>query len=145
MRFMIIVKSHPEFEAATSPDPDPAVMAAMGRYHEELAQAGALIDGNGLHPSRTGWRVVYGADGVRVVDGPFAETQELIAGYTLINVASRDEALAWTRRFPNPVGTGREAVVEVRQLFELEDFTPGEEIERMKRLAMAGSSNGSAA
>lgn len=145
MRFMIIVKSHPEFEAAASPDPDPAVLAAMGRYHEELADAGVLIDGNGLHPSRSGWRVVYGADGVRTVDGPFAETKELIAGYTLIRVNSREEALAWTRRFPNPVGAGREAVVEVRQLFELEDFTPGEEIERMKRLAMAGSSNGSGA
>jgi hypothetical protein len=145
MRFMIIVKSHPEFEAATSPDPDPAVMAAMGRYHEELAQAGVLIDGNGLHPSRTGWRVMYGVDGVRVVDGPFAETQELIAGYTLIKVDSRDEALAWTRRFPNPVGAGREAVVEVRQLFELEDFSPGEEIERMKRLDRAGGRSRSAA
>jgi hypothetical protein len=139
------VKSHPEFEAATSPDPDPAVMAAMGRYHEELAQAGVLIDGNGLHPSRTGWRVMYGVDGVRVVDGPFAETQELIAGYTLIKVDSRDEALAWTRRFPNPVGAGREAVVEVRQLFELEDFSPGEEIERMKRLDRAGGRSRSAA
>jgi hypothetical protein len=145
MRFMIIVKSHPEFEAATSPDPDPAVMAAMGRYHEELAQAGVLIDGNGLHPSRTGWRVMYGVDGVRVVDGPFAETQELIAGYTLIKVDSRDEALAWTRRFPNPVGAGREAVVEVRQLFELADFSPGEEIERMKRLDRAGGRSRSAA
>lgn len=134
MRFMIIVKSHPDFEAASSPDPDPAVMAEMGRYHEELARAGVLIDGNGLHPSRTGWRVHYGADEVRVLDGPFAETKELIAGYTLINVESREEALAWTRRFPNPVGAGREAVIEVRQLFELEDFTPGEEIERMKRI-----------
>ena len=134
MRFMIIVKSHTEFEAATSPDPDPAVMAEMGRYHEALAAAGVLLDGNGLHPSRKGWRIHYGAQGVQVVDGPFAETKELIAGYTLIQVGSREEALEWSRRFPNPVGAGREAVVEVRQLFELEDFTPGEEIERMKRI-----------
>lgn len=138
MRFMIIVKSHPDFEAATTPDPDPAVLAEMGRYHEELAAAGVLLDGNGLHPSRNGWRIQYGADGARVVDGPFAETKELIAGYTLIQVASREEALAWSRRFPNPVGAGREAVVEVRQLFELEDFTPGEDIERMKRIAVGG-------
>jgi hypothetical protein len=134
MRFMIIVKSHPEFEAATAPDPDPAVMAEMGRYHEELSAAGVLLDGNGLHPSRKGWRIHYGAQGVQVVDGPFAETKELIAGYTLIQVGSREEALEWSRRFPNPVGAGRDAVVEVRQLFELEDFTPGEEIERMKRI-----------
>ncbi|MCB1994401.1 MAG: YciI family protein [Burkholderiaceae bacterium] len=142
MRFMIIVKSHPDFEAATTPDPDPAVLAAMGRYHEELAAAGVLLDGNGLHPSRTGWRIQYGAEGARVVDGPFAETKELIAGYTLIQVASREEALAWTRRFPNPVGAGREAVVEVRQLFELDDFTPGDEIDRMKRIAVGGAPKG---
>lgn len=142
MRFMIIVKSHPDFEAATTPDPDPAVLAAMGRYHEELATAGVLLDGSGLHPSRTGWRIQYGAEGSRVVDGPFAETKELIAGYTLIQVASREEALAWTRRFPNPVGAGREAVVEVRQLFELDDFTPGEEIDRMKRIAAGGAPKG---
>jgi hypothetical protein len=143
MRFMIIVKSHPDFEAATVPDPDPAVLAAMGRYHEELAAAGVLLDGNGLHPSRNGWRIQYGADGVRVVDGPFAETKELIAGYTLIQVASREEALEWSRRFPNPVGAGREAVVEVRQLFEMDDFTPGEDIERMKRIAIGGATPGS--
>lgn len=139
MRFMIIVKSHPDFEAATTPDPDPAVLAEMGRYHEELAAAGVLLDGNGLHPSRKGWRIHYRPDGVQVVDGPFAETKELIAGYTLIRVNSREEALAWSRRFPNPVGAGREAVVEVRQLFELDDFTPGEEIERMKRLELQQS------
>ena len=134
MRFMIIVRSTPEFEAETRPDPDPAVLAEMARYHEELAAAGVLLDGNGLRPSRDGWRIAYGRDGVRVVDGPFAETKELIAGYTLIDVRSRDEALAWSRRFPNPVGAGRDALVEVRQLYELDDFTPGDEIERMKRI-----------
>ncbi len=141
MRFMIIVKSHPEFEAATSPDPDPAVLAEMGRYHEELAAAGVLLDGNGLHPSRDGWRIEYGAAGPRVVDGPFEPARELIAGYTLIRVNSREEALAWSRRFPNPVGAGREAVVEVRQLYEMDDFTPGEEIERMKRIPVGGGAS----
>lgn len=134
MRFMIIVKSNPEFEAETQPDPDPALLAEMTRYHEELAAAGVLLDGSGLRPSRDGWRIAYGAQGTRVIDGPFAESKELVAGYTLIKVASREEALDWSRRFPNPVGAGREAVIEVRQLYEMEDFTPGEDIERLKRL-----------
>jgi hypothetical protein len=131
MRYMIIVKATSESEAATSPDPDPEVLADMAAYHEELARAGVLLDGTGLHPSRTGWRIHSGAEGTRVVDGPFAETKELIAGWTLIQVRSRDEALAWSRRFPNPVGRGREAMVEVRQLFEMDEFTPGPEIDRM--------------
>ncbi len=131
MRYMIIVKATPESEAATSPDPDPDVLADMAAYHEELARAGVLLDGTGLHPSRKGWRIHYGPEGARVVDGPFAETKELIAGWTLIQVRSRDEALAWSRRFPNPVGRGREAMVEVRQLFEMDEFTPGPEIDRM--------------
>jgi hypothetical protein len=131
MRYMIIVKATPESEAATSPDPDPEVLADMAAYHEELARAGVLLDGTGLHPSRKGWRIHYGPEGTRVVDGPFAETKELIAGWTLIQVRSRDEALAWSRRFPNPVGRGREAMVEVRQLFEMDEFTPGPEIDRM--------------
>jgi hypothetical protein len=134
MRYVIFVRSVPEFEAATTPDPDPALLAEMAAYHEELARAGVLLDGTGLHPSRTGWRVVYGPDGSRVVDGPFAETKELIAGWTLIQVRSREEALEWSRRFPNPVGRGREAVIEVRQLIELDEFTPGPEIDRMKAI-----------
>lgn len=138
MRFMIIVKSHPDFEAATAPDPDPAVLAEMSTYHEELAAAGLLIEGIGLHPSRNGWRVQYGADGAHVVDGPFTETKELIAGFTLIRAASREEAVAWSRRFPNPVGAGREAVVEVRQVFELDEFSPSEDVERFRRLDAHG-------
>ena len=134
MRFMIIVKSHPEFEAATKPEPDPAVMAAMVSFHEELARAGVLLEGTGLHPSRNGWRVHYGAGAPRVVDGPFAETKELIAGYTLIQVRSRDEALEWSRRFPNPAGRGKPAVIEVRQLYELDDFTPNEQVERFRKM-----------
>jgi hypothetical protein len=98
-----------------------------------------LLDGTGLHPSRTGWRVVYGPDGSRVVDGPFAEAKELIAGWTLIQVRSREEALQWSRRFPNPVGRGQPAVVEVRQLIEMDEFAPGPEIERMKAIDLGGS------
>jgi len=138
MRFMIIVKSCPEFEAEVQPDPDPEVMAAMAVYHEELAKAGVLLDGSGLRPSRQGWRIHYGADNGkpsrRVVDGPFAEAKELIAGYTLIQVRNREEALEWSRRFPNPVREGADAIVEVRQLYELDDFAPSEALDKMKAL-----------
>lgn len=145
MRFMIIVKSCPEFETEVQPDPDPAVMAAMVTYHEELAKAGVLLDGSGLKPSRTGWRIHYGPGGAegtssrRVVDGPFAEAKELIAGYTLIQVRSREEALEWTRRFPNPVGVGRAAQIEVRELYELEDFAPSESLDRLREMGVGGA------
>lgn len=139
MRYMLIVKATQETEAATSPDPDPAVLHEMTVYHEELARAGVLLDGTGLHPSRKGWRIHYGPDGTRVVDGPFAETKELIAGWTLIQVRTRDEALEWSRRFPNPVGRGREAVVEVRQLFEMDEFTQTTDIERMRAIQTQNS------
>lgn len=134
MRFMIIVKSNDEFEAETTPASDEAVMAEMVKFHEELAQAGVLLDGSGLQPSRKGWRVHHGPGGRRIIDGPFAEAKELIAGYTLIQVRSRDEALEWSRRFPNPVGPGREAIVEVRQLYEMDDFSPSGPLEDFKRL-----------
>lgn len=134
MRFMIIVRSMPEFETEPTPMPEEALLAAMARYHEELALAGVLLDANGLQPSRLGWRIHYDAAGRHLIDGPFAETKELIAGYTLIQVRSRDEALEWSRRFPNPVGEGQPAVIEVRQLFELDDFPPGDEVERFRGL-----------
>lgn len=135
MRFMIIVKSCDEFEAETSPAADEALMAEMVRFHEEMARAGVLLDGSGLHPSRKGWRVHHGADGTkRIVDGPFAESKELIAGYTLIQVRSREEALEWSRRFPNPAGRGKEAVIELRQLYEMDDFPPSPSLEDLKNI-----------
>ncbi|KQP13698.1 YciI family protein [Pseudorhodoferax sp. Leaf267] len=135
MRFMIIVKSTPAFEAETQPVADEALYAAMADYHEELARAGVLLDAAGLQPSREGWRIRYGAGDRRtVIDGPFAEAKELIAGYTLIQVRSRDEAMAWARRFPNPVGAGQPAEIEVRQLYEAGDFPPGETTERFKSM-----------
>lgn len=138
MRFMIIVKSCEAFEAEQTPEPPPELLAEMTAYHEELARAGALLEGAGLHPSRTGWRVHHGADGSRqVIDGPFAEAKELIAGYTLIQVRSREEAMEWARRFPNPAGRGQESVIEVRQLIELEEFPPSPEIDRMKAMDAA--------
>lgn len=142
MRYVIFVRANAETEAAIAPDPDPAVLAEMATYHEELARAGVLLDGTGLHPSRSGWRVHYGGDGVRVVDGPFAEAKELIAGWTLIQVRNRAEAMEWSRRFPNPMGRGREAVVEVRQLFEMDEFGPGPDIDRMLAIDTAGHGRG---
>lgn len=122
MRFMIIVKATPDSEAGRfPPDPEP-LFQAMAAYHEELARAGALLDASGLQPSSKGWRVQYEGGKRTVIDGPFTETKELIAGYTLIQVRTREEALEWSRRFPNPIGEGVPCHIEVRQLYELEDF-----------------------
>lgn len=123
MRFMIIIKATPDSEAGVMPKA--ALMAEMAAYHEQLAKAGALLDGAGLKPSGTGWRIRYNGDKRRVVDGPFTQSNELIAGYTLIQTKSREEALEWTRRYPNP-SPGHDGIeIEVRQLFEAEDFEPG--------------------
>src|SRR5512147_895730 len=116
MRFMIIVKATGDSEAGVMPEEK--LIAAMATYHEELAKAGVLLDASGLQPSSKGWRIRYSGGKRSVIDGPFAETKELIAGYTLIQVKSREEALEWTRHFPNPVGAGKPAEIEVRQLFE---------------------------
>jgi len=121
MRFMIIVKANADSEAGVMPPA--SLLAEMGAFHEELARAGVLLDGAGLKASTHGWRVAMAADGQRrVIDGPFAETKELIAGYTLIQVRSRDEALEWSHRYPNPTLHGSACEIEVRQLFEAEDF-----------------------
>ena len=102
MRFMIMVRANAESEAETTPMPSEELMAAMAAYHEELGKAGVLLDAAGLQPSKKGWRIRYEGGKRSVVDGPFAKSKELIAGYTLIQVASREEALEWTRRFPAP-------------------------------------------
>ncbi|KAH0443472.1 hypothetical protein KCU90_g1282, partial [Aureobasidium melanogenum] len=117
--------------------PDEALMAAMGAYHEELVKAGVLLDATGLQPSSKGWRIRYSAGKRTVIDGPFAETKELIAGYTLIQVRSREEAMEWARRFPAPFGEQADGEIEVRQLYELEDFEPSPELERFKELDAA--------
>jgi hypothetical protein len=133
---MIIVKATRDSEAGVMPDEK--LIAAMATYHEELAKAGMLLDASGLQASSKGWRIKYSGDKRTVVDGPFTETKELIAGYTLIKAKSRDEALEWTKRFPNP--HIREGEIEVRQLFELEDFGPSEAIERFREI---GAESGS--
>lgn len=122
MRFMIIVKATPDSEAGRFPENSEQLFAAMADYHEQLVKAGALLDAAGLQPSSKGWRIRYEGGSKAVVDGPFAETKELIAGYTLIQVRSREEALEWSRRFPNPVGEGASCEIEVRQIYEMEDF-----------------------
>ena len=120
MRFMIIVKANADTEASHLPDA--ALFAEMGAYNEAVAQAGALLDAAGLQPSSAGWRIRY-ADGQRsIIDGPFTESKELVAGYTLIQARSREEALEWTRRFPAPMGPGVPAEIEVRPLYDIDDL-----------------------
>jgi hypothetical protein len=133
---MIVVKATKDSEAGKFPPEKEKekMFAAMATYHEELAKAGLLLDGSGLQPSSKGWRIKYTGERRTVIDGPFSEAKELIAGYTIIQVKSREEALEWTKRFPNPVGEGAEAEIEVRQLYELEDFGPSDTIERFREL-----------
>lgn len=134
MRFMIIVKASRDSEAGVMPE-EP-LMAAMAEYHEELKKAGILLDASGLQPSSKGWRIRYSGAKRMLLSGPFPETKDLIAGYTIIRVKTREEAIEWTRRFPNPFGEGKKAEIEVRQLFELEDFAPGEAVERFRQMGV---------
>src|SRR5579859_2091173 len=112
MRFMIIVKANKDSEAGVMPSDE--LLAQMGKFHEELHKAGVLLDATGLKASSHGWRIRYEGKDRRVIDGPFAETKELIAGYSLIQVKSREEALEWSRRYPNPAGEGAACEIEVR-------------------------------
>lgn len=132
MRFMIIVKATKDSEAGVMPQE--SMFAAMAIYHEELAKAGVLLDASGLQPTSKGWRIKYSGKKRTVIDGPFAETKELIAGYTMIQVKTKEEALEWSRRFPNPVGEGTDAEIEVRQLFEMEDFEKNEATDRFRKM-----------
>ena len=132
MRFMIIVKATPDTEAGVFPDD--TLMAAMASYHEELSKAGVLLDAAGLQPSAKGWKLCFRAGQRTLIDGPFAESKELIAGYTLIQVRSREEAMEWARRFPAPMGADKDAEIEVRQLYELDDFEPSPAVERFREM-----------
>jgi hypothetical protein len=119
MRFMIIVKASKDSEAGILPGQE--LFEAMSKYNEELASAGILLAGEGLHPSSRGARVRFSGDQRIVVDGPFAETKDLIAGYWLWQVKSMEEAIEWVKRCPNPM-PGTEAEIEIRQVFEDDDF-----------------------
>jgi hypothetical protein len=123
MRAMVIVKASKNSEAGVMPSEK--LLADMGRFNEELVKAGVMLAGEGLHPSSKGKRVVFSGGKKMVVDGPFAETKELIAGYWLWQVKNMDEALEWARRCPDPM-PGEDAILEIRPVFEAEDF--GEEL-----------------
>lgn len=118
MRFMVIVKSNAASEAGEMPSQE--LLTAMGKYNEDLVKAGVLLAGEGLHPSSRGARVRFNGAQRTVVDGPFPETKELIGGFWLIQVKSKEEAIEWVKRCPNP--TGAESQIEIRQVFEAEDF-----------------------
>jgi hypothetical protein len=118
MRFMLMVKANRDTEAGVMPSEQ--LLAEMGRFNEEMAKAGVMLAGEGLQPSSKGARIHFKGKERTVVDGPFAETKELIAGFWIINVKSKQEAIEWVKRCPNP--TGDESQIEIRQIFEAEDF-----------------------
>ena len=118
MKFMVIVKASPESEAGKMPSEK--LLTEMGKFNEELVKAGVLLAAEGLHPSSTGVRVHFSGAKRTVVDGPFAETKELIAGFWLLQVKSKEEAIEWIKRCPNPMESDSD--IEIRQVFEAEDF-----------------------
>jgi hypothetical protein len=131
MRFMIIVKANKDTEAGVLPEEK--LIAEMATYHEQLAKAGALLDASGLQPSSKGARIKFSGGKRTVIDGPFTEAKELIAGYTLIQVKSREEAMEWAKRFPSPMGD-KDGEIEIRQLFDLDDFGPSEAVDRFREI-----------
>jgi len=127
MRFMMIVKASSESEAGVMPAEK--ILADMAKYNEELVKAGVMLDGAGLKPSSKGARVKYSGSNRTVIDGPFAETKELVAGFWVIQVKSKEEAIEWAKRVPFEDGE-----VELRPFHELEDFAPGPAVEHHRRL-----------
>ncbi len=130
MRFMILVKASKDSEAGVMPSEE--MFKVMADYHEQLAKAGVLLDANGLQPTSKGWRIKWSGGKRTTIDGPFTEAKELLAGYTIIQVKSREEAIEWARRFPNPHAGDSE--IEIRQMFELEDFGEIEGVERFREM-----------
>ena len=120
MRVMVLVKANADTEAGMPPDPE--LLVAMGQFNEALVKAGVLLSGDGLKPSSAGARVKFSGKNRSVVDGPFTETKELVAGYWMWQVRSLEEAVEWVKRCPNP--TGDESVIEIRPVYETEDFEP---------------------
>jgi hypothetical protein len=127
MRFMMIVKSSKDCEAGKLPSEE--LLAAMGEYNKQLMQAGVLVDLSGLQPTSKGARVKFSGGKTTVIDGPFAETKELIGGYWIIDVKSKAEAIEWAKRIPAPHGEGQEGEIEIRQFYEFTDFLPGKAVE----------------
>ncbi len=122
MRVMVIIKGTKAWEAGAPPDK--RLLTAMGLYNETLVKAGVMLDGEGLHPSSKGARVRFSGETRTVIDGPFTEAKELVAGYWLWQVRSLDEAIEWAKRCPNPMPGTEETEIEIRQVFETEDFGP---------------------
>ena len=128
MRFMVIVKASKDSEAGKMPSEE--LLGAMAKFNEEMVKAGIMLDGAGLQPSSKGARIRFSGGKRSVVDGPFAETKELIAGYWIIQVKSKEEAIAWMMRCPNPHAEDGE--IEIRQFFEIEDFGDSPAVEHHK-------------
>ena len=141
MRFMVLIKANADSEAGVMPSTE--LLAEMTQFNEELVKAGVMLGGEGLHPSSKGARIKFSGNQRTVIDGPFAEAKELIAGYWIWQVRSKEEAIEWVKRIPNP--TGEESEVELRQVFDAEDFgaefTP-ELREREERLREQAERNG---
>jgi hypothetical protein len=140
MRFMIMVKANEDSEAGVMPSQE--LLTQMGKYNEELVKAGVMLAGEGLHPTSKGARVKFSGDARTVTDGPFTESKELIAGFWLFDVKSREEAIEWVKRCPNPMEG--ESEIEIRQVFEADDF--GEELtpelrEQEERLRTQAAAN----
>ena len=133
MRFMILVKATKNSEAGVLPSEK--LLAEMGKYNEELAKAGVLLAGEGLQASSKGVRVKFSGGKRTVIDGPFAETKELVAGFWLWKCKSLQEAIEWVKRCPNPM-PGEEAEIEIRQVFELDDFGQSEAVERIREIGI---------
>jgi hypothetical protein len=132
MRFMMIVKANKDSEAGVMPSEE--LLSAMGKYNGELMKAGVLLDGAGLKPTSKGARVRFSGGKPTVIDGPFTEAKELIAGYWIIQVKSREEAIEWAKRAPAPHGPHQDSEIELRQFFEMDDFAPSEAVDRQREL-----------
>jgi hypothetical protein len=130
MRFMVIVKANKDSEAGVMPSEE--MLGAMAKFNEEMVKAGVMLDGNGLHPSSKGARIRFSGSKRTVVDGPFAETKELVAGYWIIQVKSKEEAIEWMKRCPNP--SNEDSEIEIRQLFELDDFGESDAVDHHRKL-----------
>jgi hypothetical protein len=132
MRFMMIVKASEESEKGVMPPEQ--MLSDMNKYNEELVKAGVLLEADGLTPTKEGARVQFSGSKRTVIDGPFAESKELIAGYWVIQAKSLDEAVEWAKKAPNPHGEGATTNIEIRRIFELEDFAPSKAIDQAREL-----------
>jgi hypothetical protein len=132
MRFMMIVKANKDTEAGVLPTEE--LISAMGKYNEELMKAGVLLDMGGLKPTSKGARVRFSGGKPTVIDGPFTEAKELIGGYWIIQVKSREEAIEWAKRVPAPHGPHQDSEIELRQFYEMDDFLPSEAVDRAREL-----------